>query len=470
MNVGIIGLGPFCRSSYIDYLKKNKDKYSINIIFLIELKKNSIDVIDFCKKENLDIKKYIFLDNDEELSNDLNSRTINELKKICSKDLVDIVIISTEPKSHFKYLRYFIDKNVHILIDKPPVCGFECKIGKTLSKKIIYEAKKINFLLENKINTKCVVTTQRRVHTGFLRVKEILSKIVSRYNLPVNYIGCFHSDGMWNMPDELIYRDNHPYRFGYGKIMHSGYHFIDTMFWLQKLNNNIEKYKINATKFDCRDFVRNLNNVNYQQLLKTDRFVNLLKNANLYTGFGELDSHTIFQFKRNDNTVISTVSLNLLQNSFSRRAWDELPKDTYKSNGRLRHEFWNIQIAPVLCVQIHSSQSYEDRNIAEQINFNQGDIGSEDHFDINIFRNKSLIGGKSFEQVKLGSQEINLMKRARFSIIDQLFQYVSIKTKQKNNLLESEFSDHLNSIVATAKIYDLYKVNKYVSRDIQYLS
>lgn len=469
MRIGIIGLGPFCRRNYISYLKSNFGKYHIKISFLIELKDNTESAVEFCGQENISIQEYIFIENDERFINDLGMETINRLEKIIRENQIDIVIISTEVKSHFKYLKYFIAKDINVLIDKPPVCGFDYEIGKISGKKMFEEAKEINALLHIHPNIKCVVVTQRRMHKGFLEVSKILRKIVRQYNLPINYVGCFHSDGMWNMPDELIYRENHPYRFGYGKIMHSGYHFIDTMLWLQNLNKDIEKYKIIAAKFSCCDFAKSIKNNNYKELLGTDRFENLLKDADSYLEFGELDSYSIFQFKRGDDTIISTSSLDLLQNSFSRRAWSKLPRDTYKSNGRLRHEFWNIQIAPVFCIQICSTQSYDDRNIIEHKNFNQGDIGSNNHFDINIFRNTSLIGGKAFEQIKLGKQKRDLMKEARFRIVNQLFDHV-YKQHNSRRKLKSEFPDHINTLNAISEIHDLYKSNQYISPDVKYFN
>lgn len=469
MRIGIIGFGPFCRYNYINYLKSNFEKYHIKITFLVELKDKAQSTLEFCKQENITIQEYIFIENEELLSKDLGAETTNRLEKILGKNQIDIVIISTEPKSHFKYLKYFITKNINVLIDKPPVCGFDYETGKILGSRMLGEANEVNAIFQTHTSPKCVVTTQRRRHKGFLKVMTILNTVVTQYNLPINYIGCFHSDGMWNMPDELIDRENHPYRFGYGKIMHSGYHFIDTMFWLQSLNKDIKKYKINAAKFSCSDFAKSINNNNYEQLLGTNRFKNLLEDTNSYIRFGELDSYNIFQFKRDDGTVVSSSSLDLLQNSFSRRAWDKLPKDTYKSNGRLRHESWNIQIAPVLCIQIHSVQSYEERTIAEQVNFNQGDIGSRDHFDINIFRNTALIGGKAFEQIKLGGQERDLMNQARFAIVDQLFAHV-YKGHGSRQSLESEFPDHLNTITAISEIYNLYQSDQYVPHDIKYFN
>ena len=71
-------------------------------------------------------------------------------------------------------------------------------------------------------------------------------------------------------------------------------------------------------------------------------------------------------------------------------------RDFYKKNGRIRHERINIQVGPLMNIQIHSYQSKEikdrlDNKIEEQ-------IGGLEHFDIDIYRNVDIIGGKPYEK------------------------------------------------------------------------
>lgn len=105
------------------------------------------------------------------------------------------------------------------------------------------------------------------------------------------------------------------------------------------------------------------------------------------------------QLKR-DDFVVTTGSIELQQNSFSRRGWVEEAPDVYKGNGRVRHERVNIQVGPLLNIQVHSYQSYEigkaDRAIVP------GEDGHEAHFDIHIYRNSQVVGGKPYEKVAIG--------------------------------------------------------------------
>ena len=93
-----------------------------------------------------------------------------------------------------------------------------------------------------------------------------------------------------------------------------------------------------------------------------------------------------------------------MQSGFSRRSWYNLPKDIYKGNGRVRHERLNIEVGPLMNIQIHSYQAYE---ISEKERIFNNNVGSIEHFEIYIFRNCNLIGGKPFEKIDLDTLSDN---------------------------------------------------------------
>jgi len=208
------------------------------------------------------------------------------------------------------------------------------------------------------------------------------------------------------MPDELFSRENHPYKYGYGKLMHSGYHFVDLFAWLSEVNNLVERKKPDSAelfvkRFSAYDFLHQVDEADYERLFKTKRFSSFFEPARLQEArrFGELDVFALCQLKRGD-AVVTTASINLQQNSFSRRSWADPPEDGYKGNGRVRHERVAIQVANLLAIQVHSYQVCE---------VNKRDVetegaGHQDHFDVYIFRNSGLVGGKPLEKFKIGEE------------------------------------------------------------------
>ncbi len=95
---------------------------------------------------------------------------------------------------------------------------------------------------------------------------------------------------------------------------------------------------------------------------------------------------------------MTTGTINLLHHGFSRRAWSKQAIDHYKNNGRVRHELMILNMGPVFSVQVHSYQGCEvkDRNRPE---YNHDEVGGLDHFEIYVFRNSELIGGKPWEVI-----------------------------------------------------------------------
>ncbi len=114
-----------------------------------------------------------------------------------------------------------------------------------------------------------------------------------------------------------------------------------------------------------------------------------------YNLFGEKAVVSQFSFYNENGKTITTGNLYISQIGFSRRAWIIPHDDHYKNNGRVRHETVDIEIGPLMDIQVHSYQSKEikDRTVDES------EVGGLDNFDICIFRNFELIGGVPFEKI-----------------------------------------------------------------------
>lgn len=309
-------------------------------------------------------------------------------------------VLATEPKAHLAYLRYFVARGTPVLVDKP----ITCPVGviSDLDQSALLQAHFDELAESTRAEPALVrVQCQRRYHPGYRWIRDLLGVTVSKWNVPITSIEVYHCDGMWNMPDELLTRENHPYKYGYGKLLHSGYHFLDLATWLLEANNNLESerradncelYAVCVRPNDLRGVIRDQE---LKALFGDDAPV--WGSEDLFAHHGELDVTSIVRFARGPRAV-TDLTLNLRQTGFSRRAWPRLPADTYKGNGRVRHERLNVQIGPLLNVQVHSYQAYE---VAERGAVDDTTCGGVEHFDIDVFRNAALIGGKPYERVRL---------------------------------------------------------------------
>jgi len=400
-NIMLIGLGPHSKRIYINYFKK----HNIEPKVLVDLESN-LEYIKKYLKENefFNTEVWCLPDNYKDCE-ELPIEYEEDLKRICISNNITHIISSTEPKAHHMYLVFALKNNINILSDKP------ITVLKGMDK--LENIKKVRdqyyglLKLYNKKECTCLckIMCQREFHKGYKYIKELLKETILKYNIPITYIDIYHCDGNWEMPHDLN-KENHPYKYGYGKLYHSGYHFIELLAELLKLNNlttsekHITKGILYGNIFTPNDEKVVFNQNDFKKIFFNDKIVGIydeLENL-CFENYGEKNYYSLLNFTNKKDKLITTANLNLLHYGFSRRGWFQ-SKDYYKSNGRIRHERVNIQVGPLLNIQIHSYQSKEIKDRIDDII--ETETGGLEHFDIDIYRNVDLIGGKPFERVKL---------------------------------------------------------------------
>lgn len=403
-NYILIGLGPHAKRIYYPFLEKHQARYGICLKLLIELKTQSSNVEKFLAGRNLRPEKIFYIKDNEinRAGRFLDEAAQHELDLIIHSSKIDGIIISTEPKAHKIYAEWALKNNINILMDKPITAPLYPSTNIESAHQIYRDYLDLKKLLE-KSKSKFYIICQRRNHAGYAFIKEYLRDFISEFAVPISYIDIYHADGAWNLPHEFE-KENHPYKYGYGKLMHSGYHFIDLFAWVAETNFDLpnarpDLAKVYTARFTPNDFFNQIKREVYAKFFNqpaTADFYRTYKRQD-YEHYGELDAYTFIQLMRGKN-VITSGSINLQQNSFSKRGWFDLPEDTYKGNGRVRHERVNIQASQFLNIQVHSYQS----DAPDNKEIETGETGSEDHFDIFIFRNKKMVGGEAFKKISIG--------------------------------------------------------------------
>lgn len=458
----LVGLGPHARRIHYNILEKHQSKYGIRIQLLIELADQKEKIYKYLQTKKMQPKKIVFLDEKERSENKLSKKVSCLLDQTYSKHKIDGIIISTEPKSHKKYAIWALRKNIDILMDKPIIAPIGSSVNLDSARKIYTDFCDLKKELK-KSTSSFIILCQRRYHPGFLFIKNYAKQIAKQYNIPITYMDIYNANGMWNMPNEFLFRENHSYKYGYGKLMHSGYQSVDLYAWLIEVNDSIRNKKtdsitVYATSYRPKDFLSVMGEAFYQNYLPSKDIVNFFKEGKekLVDNFGEIDVYIILQSLFRDN-IINTSSLNLLQNSFSRRAWSQLPEDTYKGNGRLRHERLNLQLSHLVNIQMHSYQSYEvNKKDVEVTGF-----GAEGHFDVHVYRNSKLIGGKTLEKIRFGEKMEKKHKSDKT--------YMGHNERARENLIlsfikgtrsESDFMKHDFTNILLAKICECLVLEK----------
>ncbi len=401
----LAGLGPHARRIYYPLLEKYREQYNIRLALLIDRHEQAEAVNTYLEGRSLQPEQILFIDDHPNGDDPPGNELLGALRQLTNQQHIDGIIIATEPRAHKVYALWAILNHVDVLVDKPITAPPGASVDIHAARQVYADYGDLERCLRFS-TANVIVQAQRRSHAGYALIKQYLDEFARQYPIPVSYMDIYHGDGMWAMPDELFRRENHPYKYGYGKLMHSGYHFVDLFAWLAQVNMLIEQKKpdraeIVARRFGPYDFLHQVSHEDYRTLFGVDVSdvafsENRLKAARTY---GEQDVFVLCQLKRGD-AVVTTASINLQQNSFSRRAWLTPAADVYKGNGRVRHERLNLQVGNLLNIQAHSYQAYE---VGKQDVETSG-AGHEDHFEVSIYRNSGVVGGQPLEKFDIGAQ------------------------------------------------------------------
>ena len=122
-NIILVGLGPHAKRIYINLMKK----HGVLPLVIIDLEKNKKSIINYLRNEKIYCDTY-FVPNEEADNLTLSKKVQSDIRKLLKKNNIQYSIISTEPKAHFAYAKFFLKENINILMDKPisaPMFVFE---------------------------------------------------------------------------------------------------------------------------------------------------------------------------------------------------------------------------------------------------------------------------------------------------------------------------------------------------------
>lgn len=445
----LVGLGPHAKRIHYRYIKEGVISGTLKFSALVDLHTRESEIKDFLVKESV-APEYSFFSTDlkqlapSELATDVK----NFLDTLIERGEINCAIISTEPKAHKIYISYFISKGIPVLSDKPLTAPVGLVHNTEQALKVYNDAIELTKLsLQNQ--TPLYVMSQRREHDAYRYIFKSASDCVDEFDIPITYFDIFHSDGTWSMPGEFYSRENHPYKYGYGKLMHSGYHFVDLAAWVAE---------VNARKFPLLQISNTTEllspRMQYDQINGYEtykRFFDHPTSAPQSDGLGEVDSYSTIKMSVTNDSEVTHLThgrLDLLQSGFSRRAWFDLAADTYKGNGRVRHERITIHIGPLMTIHLHSYQS-------DEVGKTHIDgPGGEEHLEVYVFRNSALIGGRPFERINFG----NLLHTRYNSESTYIGQNEISRWKIFKQFIENQPSDALiqNQLVTNKLLSSIY--------------
>jgi hypothetical protein len=194
--------------------------------------------------------------------------------------------------------------------------------------------------------------TPRRYNAIYRMVQTYSGKVARSTGCPVTFVGLQHHEGVWNTPEEIDAREDHPYKYGYGMLCHSGYHYVDVLSGLLGINERLLgplRVHANARTMSALDQVRQLP---HARLVPQQAHTVASPGTRTGTAWGETDIVIIGTVRRMESEdAVSLFSLDLLQTSTSLRTWAQLPRGRYNKNGRYASETLRVNIGTLAAIE-----------------------------------------------------------------------------------------------------------------------
>jgi hypothetical protein len=333
----IIGFDEIVFNKYLELVIDAINTEVIDSYSIIDLEEQEINIQKQISKLRIKPIKTCFLKTQRSIFKFKLSIEFEKFIKGLKNDNFHLkVYIATEVRSHEYYLKYCIDNDIDSLVEKPIFCPIH---NDSYAANLIEPT--MNSLLEKSLKNKNShsVMTLSRYHKIYneLYLSELRKKILL-WQTPVTSFHIRASGGVWNLNKEYDEREDHPYKYGYGMIMHGAYHYVDLAAQAMLLNRLIYpkvKMEICLSSYcafpqdqSCR--IRGIHN---DKLEHDNNYFE--KKENKSHSYGETDIVSSFSIKNIDTQqVLMLGTLSFEQTTPSIRNWVEFPEGVYNKNGR----------------------------------------------------------------------------------------------------------------------------------------
>lgn len=263
-----------------------------------------------------------------------------------------IVYIAAEAKAHGCYLNFCVKNEIESLVEKPAICPMDAFLFNP--KRIASEMQEVVGMARHS-STRHSVMTLSRYHAIYNdRVVSEIARRIQKYEVPVTSLHFRTAGGVWNMRREYLSREDHPYKYGYGMLMHGAYHYIDLVVQIMELNRS--RFPKEELAVSLCSFVAGPSN----QVDRTagcfhrelpDELTEQEEEQFRSITFGETDIVSSYILRSGSRTVcLGTLSFE--QTTPSVRNWATIPENLYNKNGRTSSVDLEIQLSTLFSMNV----------------------------------------------------------------------------------------------------------------------
>ncbi|MCB1606190.1 MAG: Gfo/Idh/MocA family oxidoreductase [Xanthomonadales bacterium] len=246
------------------------------------------------------------------------------------------VYIATEVRWHEWYLEFFLQRGEDVLVEKPVFAP--TVDGVFDPSRLVSGFDRLNEIAR-RTGATCSVMTLSRYHDVYTtELVDRIRQFSSELRTPLTSLHVRHAGGVWTRPFEFLNPNDHPYRFGYGMMMHGAYHYIDLASEVLRaglLENNHGLLTFEATGFAATpdDYQCRVPKHIDQRLGPLSEYTDLPDDAG--PSFGETDVVAAIRVRdaRNGASVL-VGSMSFEQSTTSMRSWPDLNGEWYNRKGR----------------------------------------------------------------------------------------------------------------------------------------
>ena len=440
-NLLVIGLGPhaqFCQYRFLEEMARQGAP--VHVRLLVELQDRQENIENYLADKTLLPDEIFGLPVEDRNAAQIHPRLLEKLNQLAPK--LDGVVLCTEPKAHKKYILWALEHGLDVLTDKPLTAPLLNAQGPV---QVWQDFVDIERALSHS-RSHITLLTNKRVHPAYEAVYDHVCEFATQYGMPITHIEISEGGGVWHFPLEYQKGENHPHKYGYGVLLHTGFHYVDLLLHYQSINHLIgfkeDAINVHAfctTPFDVfHQFPQSV----YEQILPAEKFTDEFKQVPQqdYKHYGEVDVVSSLQFIK-DGAVTTQAGLNILQHTLSSRTQRATPANLYLKLGRLTQNYISLFCGPLLNVRLSFFQP--DRLDKED----------SDVYVVEVCRNTGLVGGESYHWEEFDDKVVapdgqfaslnNDSKRMLFK------QWISGTCPEK-----TDFALHKRSVQLTARLFE----------------
>ncbi len=220
----LVGVGRHAERIYVPLLAHLVQLGEVVLTEVVVLRSRRDELVRIFAAQSVPVPALTLLDEAESLDGEA---VIERMLRVHRETPFDALLICCDPRHRAAYFELACRTGTAVFVDKPIFVLDDIAHDEGIAQAY---AEKL-FALEQSVRAAgihFVVQAQRRAHEGYRFVNSLIDGCLEQFGVPVTSAHIQHADGMWVLPNEWG-REHHPFKYGFGKLFHSGYHFVDLL-------------------------------------------------------------------------------------------------------------------------------------------------------------------------------------------------------------------------------------------------